>query len=95
MTRPEDIPQDIWDTAFEALHPLVRKQYEISPFSMVQHLGMARAILAERERCAKILMTRHENHPQNGEQWDGTFYDLAEEIMGQFPRAVARPRATY
>lgn len=40
-----------------------------------------KVILAERERCVRILMTRHENHPQDGEQWDGTFYDLAEEII--------------
>lgn len=82
MTRPEDIPQDIWDTAFHALHPLVREQYETSPFAMVQHLGLARAILAERERCAQILLTKHENHPQDGVNWDGTYYDLYEEILG-------------
>lgn len=58
MSKPYDIPQDIWDTAYEALHPLIKEQYKTSPFSMTQHLGMARAILAERERCARLAETR-------------------------------------
>ena len=51
MTKPEDIPQDVWDASFAALLPIVRNQYETSPMAMVQHLGIARAILAERERA--------------------------------------------
>ncbi len=39
------------------------------------------ALLAERERCAKILLTKHENHPQDGVNWDGTYYDLYEQIL--------------
>lgn len=52
--RPEDIAKDIWDAAYEALHPASRHLYETSPFSMVQHLGIAKAIQAERERCHTI-----------------------------------------
>lgn len=77
MSKPEDIPQDIWDSAYETLHPLVREQYEISPFSQVQHYGIARAILAERERCSKIAGSElrntsmlMSNPPKSGAAWD-------------------------
>jgi len=44
-------------------------------------LGLVQGVMEERQRCTQVLMDRHENHPQNGEQWDSTFYDIAEEIM--------------
>lgn len=42
MTRPADIPQDIWDAANATNHILLPSGVE----------KIARAILAERERCA-------------------------------------------
>lgn len=62
MSKPEDIPQDVWDEAFLAMPPISREAYERSPFSMVLHLGFARAIMAaekrgeerEREACAEL-----------------------------------------
>jgi hypothetical protein len=45
MSRPDDIPQDVWDAAERAyVHDDYFEQVEMT----------ARAILAERERCAKV-----------------------------------------
>ncbi len=51
--RPDDIPEDVWEKAKAVMRD--------SPFAMdasdyVEHTAdlIARAILAERERCAKI-----------------------------------------
>ncbi|WP_323015504.1 hypothetical protein [Devosia sp.] len=41
MSKPEDIPQDIWDAAAIGAAPLVKRQELI-----------ARAVMAEREACA-------------------------------------------
>ena len=55
MTRPEDIPEDVWNTAFDAMPPVNRDGYEMSPYAMVLHLGFARAILAERDSTLNRL----------------------------------------
>lgn len=44
MGRPEDIPQDVWDAACST--------YELRP---IRREGIARAILAERDRIADRL----------------------------------------
>ena len=44
--KPDDIPQDVWDAGEDHLR---RYSYLLSSTEIV-----ARAILAERERCAKI-----------------------------------------
>jgi hypothetical protein len=46
MTRPEEIPQDVWDAAKQALQATdeAEQSYMITPITSV-----ARAILAERE----------------------------------------------
>lgn len=63
MSKPEDIPAEVWDEAFKAMPPVNQEAYDKSPFAMVLHLGFARAILAaekrgeerERESCAAIV----------------------------------------
>lgn len=60
MSRPEDIPQDVWDAAFAAMPPINRDAYETSPYAMVLHLGFARAIMAERDRCARIAFCAYD-----------------------------------
>lgn len=50
MSKPSDIPQDVWDAARQALIDAGRNpEYEIRTLPLV-----VRAIMAERERCAKI-----------------------------------------
>lgn len=54
MSKPSDIPQDIWDAAKAVLAQLDgttpdRVGGQVGSLSIV-----ARAILAERERCAKV-----------------------------------------
>jgi hypothetical protein len=49
MSRPEDIPQDVWDAA-EA----VEADINGPDHSAYSHAAIARAIMAERERAAKL-----------------------------------------
>lgn len=50
MTRPSDIPADVWDTARHVL-----SNGFTSPIPSVELcIAVARAILAERERAAKV-----------------------------------------
>lgn len=50
MSRPEDIPQDVWDrAAFAVCGFLAVNRVSFAPVERT-----ARAILAERERCAKV-----------------------------------------
>lgn len=58
MSRPEDIPEDVWEAAGQtvALMP------DRPPFKIDVQGAIARAILAERERCAKIV----EDYPPEG-----------------------------
>ena len=51
MSHPTDIPSDIWDAAVAATH------YE----GVTLDEAIARAIMAERERCAKIAFMRAAN----------------------------------
>lgn len=55
MTKPDDIPQDAWDAAREAMNAhyhvtSARNQSEWDAYIYVA----ARAVLVERERCAQI-----------------------------------------
>ena len=47
MTKPEDIPQDIWKTVGGDVTRVGSLAYDICQF-------MARSIMAERERCAML-----------------------------------------
>ncbi|MFD1944691.1 hypothetical protein [Paradevosia shaoguanensis] len=46
MTKPDDIPQDVWETAQSSIAEGMR--------STNIPEAVSRAILAERERCAKV-----------------------------------------
>lgn len=56
VSEPDWCPQDVWDSATATLHPAMTHQVPIdrSPLLMAQRIGIARAILAERERCATL-----------------------------------------
>ena len=45
MNKPDDIPQDVWDSAERGMEYLARRQELI-----------ARAIMAEREACAVVAL---------------------------------------
>lgn len=55
MSRPEDVPQGVWDAA----HEEVEAMPERPPFKVEVQQAIARAIFAERERCAKVLADNH------------------------------------
>jgi len=73
MDKPHGVPDDIWQTAVRWAGG---EEYAYESVA----IAVARAVLDERERCVKFVTDKHENHPQDGDQWDGTFYDLAEDI---------------
>lgn len=52
MSRPDDVPEDVWEEAGLAMSPAWLNSE--TPAYFVQRVGIARALLAERERCAKI-----------------------------------------
>lgn len=80
MTRPEDIPADVWDRAFDALHPEIQRGVTSSPFAYVLQVGMAKAILAERERCCKYATDQAEREPYG--HCKATAYIIADNILG-------------
>jgi len=54
MTKPEDIPQDVWDAANKAM---------VTAFTLGDAtIHLARAILAERERCAALCDASKTQH---------------------------------
>jgi hypothetical protein len=61
MSKPDDIPQDVWDAAINAASAAVREDdpgfYITKRATDVLMEASARAILAERERCAVIADT--------------------------------------
>lgn len=47
MTKPDDIPQDVWEAASDAHHELTNSH-------AANETIIARTIMAERERCASM-----------------------------------------
>lgn len=73
MGKPEDIPQDVWEVARKVWLAIRRPEHT----GVLPSEAIARAILAERERCAKVagnelrntalLMS---NPPKSSAAWD-------------------------
>lgn len=71
MSKPEDIPQDIWDNASRIADEAQLESYTV--------WAIARAILAERERCASIA-----GYGTTDEDWH------PDSIMGTYGARIAR-----
>lgn len=56
MTKPDDIPQDVWDAANRALEPVA------GTYASAQGT-IARAIMAEREACVEFACATARNMP--------------------------------
>lgn len=54
MSKPEDIPQDVWNAA-QAINLVL-------PYPHVQ-ADIARAIMAEREACAEVAANFYDGNP--------------------------------
>ncbi len=55
MSRPEDIPQDVWDVALRTWAEMLTVDHDHNTELAAGDVEeIARAIFAERERCAKI-----------------------------------------
>lgn len=79
MSKPDDIPQDVWQSAAAAMSAALVRSYppparEIDPLEFI-----ARAILAERERSAKIAEAFFLNHTGSR----ASAPRIAEAIRGQ------------
>lgn len=68
MAKPDDIPQDVWDAASEVVGTIDGLGY-----AKVHTDKIARAILAERERCAEIAET--------GAGWIGDYHRTPKASM--------------
>lgn len=52
MSKPDDIPQDVWDVAVGGFCAFCPSRTAFDPFNtMLITEGIARAIMTERERC--------------------------------------------
>jgi hypothetical protein len=91
MSKPDDIPQDVWDDAARAFYatgthdlPSPIMEYDIQVIAAV-------AILAERERCANIAANWRESQPPMvvpSKQY--RLHDVADEIA----HAIRNPSPT-
>jgi hypothetical protein len=86
MTKPDNIPQDVWSAAEDAFDTLlcndIRASGTSEQFRIDSITPVARAILAERERCAKMADAERDRHwlnYQNGGQNRDLFYTTAAE----------------
>jgi hypothetical protein len=89
MTRPDDIPQDVWDAARHALFGSISADaFAVLPFKDVVHMGRcARAILAakaeQREADAKLADAEFRN----------LFNDSGRHIAGRIAAAIRKGAA--
>ena len=63
MNRPNNIPQDVWDAADAVAEPLLGRHergWVMWPLVWPAQEIAARAIMAERERCALITFAAYE-----------------------------------
>ena len=74
MTTPSDVPDDVWEAALEA-----RKQWANGPGDIA--LACARAIMAERERCARVV----QNYGSISKTIQDVHKTLAAAIRGATP----------
>lgn len=54
MTKPDDVPQDVWDAAAECFAAGDWPLWLVDEERHAAHVSMARAIMAEREACALV-----------------------------------------
>lgn len=59
MTKPDDIPQDVWDAAAECFAAGDWPLWLVDEERHAAHVSMARAIMAEREACADAVLATH------------------------------------
>jgi len=80
MSKPDDIPQDIWEIANDTLMggPLTHIP---TGLWLQQQAVIARAIFTERERCVKIMYAERE--------WGGELVEACSRIeSGEPPRVI-------
>lgn len=93
MIRPDDVPDDVWQKAVDWLTiPEADRVgntlgYFLAPYEIKGCTIIARAILAERERCAKVAETAGPQHyyNQHGQERG------VSEIEGFIARSIRNP----
>ena len=90
MSKPDDIPQDVWDAAvplaLQYVEWLIPAPHDYAGSEDVLTKVIARAIMVERERCAKVA----DDYPSRDPAGDGNGYWAAEEIAAAI-RGGAQP----
>lgn len=76
MNRPDDIPEDVWEVSLLAFH---NAAHECEPEDDPAVARIARAILAERERCELLLNERDKFIVSIG-QWEAFVASLAPSV---------------
>lgn len=86
MSKPDDIPQDVWDVAWEVdveADFTFDGQTSGSAERLATAENIARAILAERERCAAFMDRR-------ADELEASSDTVLGRMMGEVYRAEAK-----
>lgn len=92
MTKPDDIPQDVWDAAEDAFDTLLCNDIQASgtaaQFRIDSITPVARAILAERERCARLADPVEPRGDWHASAYEKQAYDLRVNIAASIRGAA-------
>jgi hypothetical protein len=87
VSRPDDIPQDVWDAA----------GYSVTAapvYTGILHENVARAMMAERERCAKVareyIFTDLAKYHSNQAVAGNATMNVAAMILGALPIVIRK-----
>lgn len=82
MTRPEWCPQDVWEAAIKCAETVLRNLPDDGDLSM--EVGfIARAILAERQRCADKARSGYPDGTED--DYESARVDAADAILKDTP----------
>jgi hypothetical protein len=90
-TKPDDIPQDVWDAALQVMREhhrgtTARSQAEWDRYAIIG----ARGIMAERDRCARIAESWTEaQQPIVERSKTYSLHDVADEIAASIRKGGA------
>ena len=86
--KPDDIPEDVWKTAIRCAEVVCRNLPENYGDMTIEIRAIARAVLAERERCMNIIDAEAE--------WGGDIREAERKISaGEAPRRIPGYNADY
>lgn len=93
MTKPDDIPQDVWDAAAECLAAGDWPLWLVDGERHAAHISIARAILAERTRQESLVNLLQKDRERMSQDWCdfcetiGVDIDTHEAVAAQIKAA--------